>query len=49
MPGFPALHCLREFAQIHVPIVSDAIEPPPPLSPTSPPALSLYPNQGLLH
>ena len=49
MPGFPALHYLPEFAQTHVPIVSDAIEPPHPLSPPSPPALRLSQNQGLLH
>ena len=49
MPGFPALHYLPEFAQTHVPIVSDAIEPPHPLSPPSPPALCLSQNQGLLH
>ena len=49
MQGFPALHYLPEFAQTHVPVVSDAIESPHPLSPAFPPALSLSPNQGLLH
>ena len=32
-PGFPALHYLPEFAQIHVHRVSDAIQPSHPLSP----------------
>ena len=40
-PGFPVLHCLLEFAQIHVRWVSSAIQPSHPLSPASPPALSL--------
>ena len=31
MPGFPVLHCLLEFAQIHVHWVSDAIWPSHPL------------------
>ena len=37
-PGFPGLHHLPEFAQIHVHCISDAIQPSPPLSPLSPPA-----------
>ena len=32
MPGFPVLHYLLEFAQIHVHWVSDAIQPSHPLS-----------------
>ena len=40
-PGSPALHCLLEFAQTHVHWVSKAIQPSHPLSPPSPPALSL--------
>ena len=40
-PGFPVLHYLPEFAQNHVHWVSDAIQPTHPLSPPSPPALSL--------
>ena len=32
-PGFPALHCLPEFAQTHVHWVSDAIQPSRPLLP----------------
>ena len=35
-PGFPVLHHLQEFAQIHVYWVSDAIEPSYPLPPSSP-------------
>ena len=38
--GFP-VHHLPEFAQTHVHWVSDAIQPSPPLSSTSPPALNL--------
>ena len=34
-PGFPVLHYLLEFAQIHVHWVSDAIRPSCPLSPSS--------------
>ena len=49
MPGFPALHYLPEFAQTHGPVVSDAIESPHPLSPPSPPALSLSQHHGLFH
>ena len=30
-PDFPVLHCLPEIAQTHVPWVSDAIQPSPPL------------------
>ena len=46
-PGFPVLHYLLEFAQIHVHWVSDAIQPSRPLSPPSPPALNLSQHQGL--
>ena len=46
-PGFPTLHCLPEFAQINVHWVSDVIQPPHPLSPPSPLALSLSQHQGL--
>ena len=41
MPGIPVLHYLPEFAQIHVHWVSDAIRLSHPLSPSSPPAISL--------
>ena len=46
MPGFPVLHYLPEFVQIHVHWASDAIQPSHPLSsPTL--ALSLSQHQGL--
>ena len=41
MPGFPVLHYLLEFAQIHVHWVSDPIQPSHPLSPPSLPTLSI--------
>ena len=47
-PGFPVLHYLLEFAQIHVHRVNDAIQPSHPLSSPSPPALNLSQHQGLL-
>ena len=46
MPGFPVLHYLPEFAQIHVHGVGDAIQPSHPLAP-SPPAFNLFQHQGL--
>ena len=46
-PGFPVLHYLPKFAQIHVHWVSDVIQPSHPLSPTFPPALNLSQHQGL--
>ena len=46
-PGFPVLHHLLEFAQIHVHWVSDAIQPSHPLSSPSPPAFHLSQHQGL--
>ena len=47
MPGFPVLHHFPEFAQTHVHWVGDAIHPSYPLSPPSPPAISLSQHQGL--
>ena len=47
VPGSSILDCLPEFAQTHVHRVSDAIQLSHPLSPPSPPALSLSQNQGL--
>ena len=41
-PGFPVLHYLPEFAETHVHLVGDAIQPSHPLSPLSPPALNLF-------
>ena len=46
-PGFLVLHCLSEFAHIHVHGVGDAIQPPYPLLPPSLPALNLSQHQGL--
>ena len=36
MPGFIVLHCLPEFAQIHVHWINDGIQPSHPLLPSSP-------------
>ena len=47
MPGFPVLHNLLKFAQIHVHWVSDAIQPSCPLLSPSPPAFNLSQHQGL--
>ena len=47
-PGLPDLHHLPQFAQTHVPRVSDAFQPSHPLLPPSPPAFSLSQHQGLL-
>ena len=46
-PGFPVLHHLLEFAQIHVHWVGDAIQPSHPLLPSSPHAFNLSQHQGL--
>ena len=43
--GFPVLHYLSEFAQIHVHWVGDAIQTSNPLSLPSPPALDLSQHQ----
>ena len=47
MPGFPVHHQLLELAQTHVHWVGDAIQPPDPLSPPSPPTFNLSQHQGL--
>ena len=39
-PDFPVLPYLPEFAQTHVHLVSDVIQPSYPLSPHSPPTLN---------
>ena len=46
-PGFPVLHYLLEFAQIHVHWASDAIQSSHPLSSPSPPAFNLSQHEGL--
>ena len=46
-PGFPVLHCLLEFAQIHIHWVSDAIQLSHPLSSPPPPAFNLSQPQGV--
>ena len=46
-PGFPTLHYLPEFAQIHVRWVNDAIQPSHPLLSPFSPALNLSQHQGL--
>ena len=46
-PGFPVHHQLLELAQTHVRRVSDAIQPPHPLSSPSPPAFNLSQHQDL--
>ena len=46
-PGSSVLHCLPQFAQIHVYWVGDAIQPSHPLLPPSLFALNLSQHQGL--
>ena len=47
MLGFPVFHYLLEFAQTHVHLVSDAIQPSHPVLPPSSLAFSLSQHQGL--
>ena len=47
MPGFPVCHQLPEFAQTHVHLVGDAIQPSPLLLSPSPSAFNLSQHQGL--
>ena len=54
LPGFPVLHHLLEFAQIHVHWVSDAIQPSHPLpSPlllaSNFPSIRIFSNESALH
>ena len=42
MPGFPVIHHLPKFAQVHVHCVGDAIQPSHLLMPSSPFAFSLW-------
>ena len=46
-PDLPVHHQLPEFTQIHVHRVSDAIQPPHPLSSPSPPAPNPSQHQSL--
>ena len=46
-PGFPVHRQLPELAQTPVHQLGDAIQPPLPLLPPSPPALNLSQHQGL--
>ena len=46
-PGLPVHHQFPESTQTHVHWVGDVIQPSHPLSSPSPPALNLYPHQGL--
>ena len=47
MPSSSVLYDLLEFTQTHVYCIGDATQPSHPLSPPSPPALSLSQHQGL--
>ena len=47
IPGFPVLHCLLEFPQIHAHWVSDSIQPAHPLSTLCSPAFNLSQHQGV--
>ena len=46
-PGFPVLHHLPEFAQVHVHCIGNAIQLSHPLSPFSPSAFNLSQHQNL--
>ena len=47
-PGLPVLHHLPEFTQVHVHCIGDAIQPSHLLKPSSPSAIDLSQDQGLL-
>ena len=47
MPGFSVHHQLLDFTQTHVHRISDAIQPPHPLSSSSLPSFNLSQHQGL--
>ena len=54
IPRFPVLHCLLEFAQIHVHWVGDAIQPSHPLSPpfllpSVSPSIRVFFSESALH
>ena len=44
-PGLPVLHYLPEFTQVHVPWISDDIQPSHPLLPSFPSAFNLSQHQ----
>ena len=46
IPGFPVLHHLSEFSQVHVHSIGEAIQPSHPLSPSSPSAFNLFSASG---
>ena len=46
-PGLPVLRYIPEFAQTHVHLIIDAIQPSYPLLPPSPCAFNLSQHQGL--
>ena len=46
-PGFPVLHHILEFAQVHVHWIGEAIQPSHPLSPSSRSAFNVSQHQGL--
>ena len=53
-PGPPVLHCHLEFAQTRVHWVSDSVQPPHPLPPTSPvvsvfPSIRVFSDESALH
>ena len=48
-PGLPVPHHLPDFAQVHVPCISDDIQPSHPLMSSSPSAINLSQHQGLFH
>ena len=53
-PGFPALHYLLEFAQVHVHWISDAIQPSHPLCPllllpSVFPSIKVFSSESALH
>ena len=46
IPGLPVVHCLLEFAQVHVHWVGDAIQPSHPMPPSSPFCLQSFLASG---
>ena len=48
-PGLPVHHQLPEFTQTHVHWVSDAIQPPHPLSSPSPPSIRVFSSESTPH